>query len=421
MRQLTVQVPRGSGTRAADLARRHDAVNIARFEAAREDTEIDVVVLHLSNRRVAAFLEEAEAIDDLHVAFFPSDVLALRPPSDETPAQAADVSFRSPIEIYLAGIQSIGSWKGFLGYAAAAGAVVWIGLLLGIWYLLTAAMLIAPFAGPAMNTAIASASGDVRLLRRSIFRYGCALAVAIGVAAALSLVWGHDAASPMMIERSKISAASVVLPLVAGAAGALFLVQAGGSSLVSGASVGVLVAASLAPPAGVLGMSAAIGRWDLTHSVLFLLLLQLAGINLSGAVVFRLFGLAGRSTRYEAGQRWLFPASMAASLVLLGALLAWQQAQPIALERTSAAQHAAEEIQQVIRQSELARPIEIDSRFARPPGSERDVLLSEIYVFPTAPLPADSLRAQLRRRIRARLAVLYPDATPYVSLHIVEE
>ena len=53
------------------------------------------------------------------------------------------------------------------------------------------------------------------------------------------------------------------------------------SNLVSGAAVGILVAASLAPPAGLVGMAIAISRWDMVTSGLFVLLLQLVGINLN--------------------------------------------------------------------------------------------------------------------------------------------
>ncbi len=42
-------------------------------------------------------------------------------------------------------------------------------------------------------------------------------------------------------------------------------VQSERSSLVSGAAVGMQVAASLAPPAGLVGMAIAIGRWDIPH------------------------------------------------------------------------------------------------------------------------------------------------------------
>ena len=61
--------------------------------------------------------------------------------------------------------------------------------------------------------------------------------------------------------------------IAAGAAGAINLMQSERSSLVSGAATGMLVAASLAPPAGIIGMAAAIGRWDMAVSGLFLLLL----------------------------------------------------------------------------------------------------------------------------------------------------
>lgn len=85
---------------------------------------------------------------------------------------------------------------------------------------------------------------------------------------------------------------------MAGATGALNLSRSDRSSHVSGAATGMLVAAPLAPPAGTIGMASAIGEWDLVKSGVFILLPQLVGINLSGAVVFGLFGLTpkGRAT-----------------------------------------------------------------------------------------------------------------------------
>ncbi|MDV2994536.1 MAG: hypothetical protein N4J56_004190 [Chroococcidiopsis sp. SAG 2025] len=96
---------------------------------------------------------------------------------------------------------------------------------------------------------------------------------------------------------------AVLLSLAAGAAGALNLVQSQRSSLVSGASVGMLVAASLAPPAGLVGMAVAIGRWDMATSGLFVLLLQLVGINLTAAILFRVFGLSVQGSRYRRGKQ----------------------------------------------------------------------------------------------------------------------
>ena len=124
------------------------------------------------------------------------------------------------------------------------GVVVWIGLFTNTIYLLTAAMLIAPFAGPAMNTAIATARGDWSLLRRTLLRYVAALAVTIAIAGTLSSILHQNTTTELMVATSNLSAVAVLLPLVADAAGALNLVQSERSSLVSGAAVGMLVAAS---------------------------------------------------------------------------------------------------------------------------------------------------------------------------------
>jgi hypothetical protein len=164
---------------------------------------------------------------------------------------------------------------------------VWVGLLTDTVFLLVAAMLIAPFAGPAVNAAIATARGDAGLLGRALARYLAAVATAT------------------------VSGVAVLLPLAAGAAGALQLVQSERSSLVSGAAVGLLVAAALAPPAGVVGMAATLGAWEMVGNAAFLLALQLAGINLAGALVFRLSGVTSRGSRYPRGRPWVVSVALA--------------------------------------------------------------------------------------------------------------
>lgn len=244
MRQLLIQVPRGCGKQVLETAKAFDGANLALFEAMGSDGTIDLVIVHLANNKVEELLGELESLPQLHVTLIPQGVMALQPPPEEAARQVTSVELRSPIEIFLAGLQSVGSWKGFLGYAAAAGVVVWIGLYTNTNYLLVAAMLIAPFAGPAMNLAIATARGDITLLKRSIAPYFNALAVTIFVALALSLILQQEIPTTQMIQTSELSSVAVLLPLAAGAAGALNLVQSERSSLVSGAAVRMLVAAS---------------------------------------------------------------------------------------------------------------------------------------------------------------------------------
>ena len=371
MRQLIVRVPRGCGSQVLEFAETRQAANLACFTATDRDANLDVVLVGISNAQVGGLLDDLQDLPDLHLTLIPTGIITLQPPASRAAEQAIDVAPRSPIEIFLSGLQSVGSWKGLLGYAAAAGVIVWIGLFTNTIFLLTAAMLIAPFAGPAMNAALATARGDLHLLGRSLARYFAALAVSIAVAAGLSFVMDQRVATEQMVSTSLISSVAVLLPLVAGAAGAFNLCQSDRSSLVSGAATGMLVAASLAPPAGVVGMAAAVGEWDMVRAGGFVLLLQLAGINLAGAVVFRLFGLSPNGVRYARGQVWVGVAAWLASLAALAALLGWQFSDAPNLQRSTQAQRAVATVQD----SGLGKAVSVNARFTRADAPQQNTLL----------------------------------------------
>ena len=422
MRQLLVQVPRGQGAEALAIAKAHDGVNLVRLDASDGDRPIDLVIAHVSNGRIEPLMAALEPLPDLHVTLIPQGVMALRPPPSEAAEQVLDVEARSPIEVFLAGLQSVGSWRGFLTYAAVAGVVVWIGLFTNTAYLLVAAMLIAPFAGPAMNVAIATARGDPVLLRRGLVRYVAALAVTIAVAALLSVLLRQEVATNFMVESSQVSAVAALLPLAAGIAGALQLVQSERSSLVSGAATGMLVAASLAPPAGVVGMGAAIGRFDMAADGLFLLALQLAGINLAAAAVFRLFGLSPQGARYDRSRSLVFPAALAVTAAALAGLIALQFASPPELQRPTRAQRAVAAIGQAVQQSGLADPVEVNARFTRPEIPGQNTLLGVVYVQPRpeADLPAEAMRERLTRAIQDQLLEQGFNVTPLIDVSVLE-
>lgn len=422
MRQLLIQVPRGCGKRVLELAKEYDGSNLALVEATNPSEPIDLVIVHLPNRKVESLLGALESLPDLHITLVPRGMMTLKPPADEAPEQVTDVQFRSPIEVFLSGLQSVGSWPGFLGYAALGGIVVWIGLYTNTTYLLVAAMLIAPFAGPAMNTAIATARGDRHLLGRSVLRYFAALAVTIAITALLSWIFGQQIATPQMIERSQVSAVAVLLPLAAGLAGALNLLQSERSSLVSGAATGMLVAASLAPPAGIVGMGSAIGRWDLVVDGLFLLLLQLCGINLSAAVLFRALGLTTQGVRYSRGKKRVFPIAWGITAIALAGLLTWQFSQSPNFQRASRAQRANAEVQQAVQQSDLVELVEANVRFTRPQIPGQNTLLCQIYVQrqPGVTASDQEISAQLQQAIQGKLRSQGFNLTPLVTVTVLE-
>ena len=422
MRLMSVEIPRGQRQSVLDVAQSCSASNISVHPIDSSADDADLIWLCLNNQQVENFIDGVQQIvPDVRFTLIPRGVIAMQPPAEGAPDEVTDVQMRSPIEVFIAGLQSVGSWTGFLGYAAAAGVVVWIGLFTETIYLLTAAMLLAPFAGPAMNAAIATARGDLPLLRSTVARYVAGLALTIVVTWCLSMLMQQEIATQLMVDRSQISVVAVLLPLVAGAAGALHLMQSERSSLVSGAAVGMLVAASLAPPTGVVGMSAAIGEWTMCKSGVYLLGLQLLGINFSGAIVFRFFGLGPKGVRYTRGKAWLSMVSWATTLVLLGGLLYWQMSRSPELLRSSQSQRATATLQRTIKEFPEAQLLEATARFTRADISGQHTLLAELFVQPsaTSELTPEQIRAELTALAQERLLLAGFNVTPYVSVTVL--
>lgn len=379
MRQLRLTVPADAAGELQAVLDRHDADAVRRWQL---DDGSHCVELVLTNHAVGDFIEQTADLGDVTVTMAPQSVLALDPGRDAAPDDLTDVEALSPQEVFLHGLQSVGSWVGFLGYSAVAGAVVWIGMLVNSVFLLIAAMLIAPFAGPAMNAALATAAGDGRLLRRAVARYAAAIAAVVAVVAALHALLGTDIPTRTMADTANVSAVAVLLPLVAGAAGALNLMQAERSSLVSGAATGVLVAAALAPPAGLVGMALVMREWPMVGSGLFLLGLQLAGLNLAGALVFRSYGVRPDATPYGRGSGAVWRIALAASVVTLAGLVWFQLSSSPSLQRSTVQTEAEAAVTRLVDQDPDAELVEVDAHFTRADISGQDTLLAVVHVQP---------------------------------------
>ena len=423
MRQLLIEVQLGKGKKIIELAEQEfQGANLSQTAANTSRGEIDLVIAYVPNSQVEKFLGELEDFEDLHVTLIPRGVMPLRPPVDEVPDKVIDVEPKSPLEVFLAGLQSVGSWKGFIAYAIAGGIIVWIGLYTNSSFLLVAAMLIAPFAGPAMNFAIATARGDGLLLKKSLVRYVTAILVTATVTCLLSLILSQDLASNSMVESSKVSSVSVLLPLVGGAAGALNLVQSERSSLVSGTAVGMLVAAALAPPAGTLGMAVALGMWSMTFNCGFLLILQLIGINLAAAIVFRIYGLSSQGARYKRGSKWIFPVTLAITSTALAILLSVQFSLDPDLQRSSLEQRANAEVQKVINNSDLGKLVKSSVSFTRADIKDQNTLLCLIYVQRPQNITLSDRQISDRLTEKVQNSLVQKDfkATPLVSVNVLK-
>ncbi len=332
MRQLLLKIPKGHKEEVLNTVEEFKGKNTIFLP----NEEHDIFFVFLPNERVNDFLKRIDEYEEPEVNLIPRGVISMYPPASEAPDQVADVQPKSSLEIYLGGIQSVGSKFGLIGYSLVAGIIVWIGLFTSTSYLLVAAMLVAPFAGPAMNAALATAAGKADLLKSSLGRYGMAILTGIVASFLMTLLFPLETLTPLMEQISQVSKFAILLPLVSGFAGAVNICQSERDSLVSGAAVGILVAASLAPPVGLVGAGMYMMDWQVVLSGLFRILLQLLGIHITATLVFYFFGkVSPRGVRFLKGSKVMGLVTTGVVILGIGAMMFWQFSQPPFLRKAS--------------------------------------------------------------------------------------
>ncbi len=151
-------------------------------------------------------------------------------------------------------------------------------------------------------------------------------------------------------------------------------------------------------------------------------MLQLFGINLTAAILFCVFGLKTRGTRYSRGKQWVFPVTFAVTIVALIGLLSWQLTNPPNLQRSTRAQRANAEVQQVVESSGIAQLVEANIRFTRPNLQGQNTQLGVVYVQRQSGVNASSeeIRTSLTRKIQTHLLEQGFNATPLIDVSVLE-
>lgn len=386
MRQLILKVPAGNKEKILNAIEKYEGKNTISLPG--EDR--DVFIIYLPNASVNNFLKRIDDIEEREINLIPRGVINLYPPETEAPDQVADVQPKSALEIYLGGIQSVGSMFGLFGYSLAAGIIVWIGLFTTTTYLLVAAMLVAPFAGPAMNAALGTAAGKWPLLKSSLSRYGLAIITGIIASFLLSLIFNIQTLTPLMEEVSQVSKFALFLPLISGFAGAVNVCQSERDSLVSGAAVGILVAASLAPPVGLIGIGVYLTDWQVVFSSLFRIILQLLGIHLAATLVFYFYGnVSPAGIRFLKGKKVMGLITTLIVILGIGAMMYWQFSQPPFLRKASLNTELTEELNTELKKLDYIEVLDKEVSF---PNVQYKGL--SIAHFEATLLPKDTLISQ---------------------------
>jgi uncharacterized membrane protein len=418
MRWLQVQVPPADADRVLELARQHGARSPAAVQA--EDCRI--IFATVPNDRCGSFIDAVSR--DVGAASFvlmPLGALPLQAPLDEVADEVRDVSRLSTLELVLASLQSVGSWRGIILFSVLAGLIGTYGLIFDASYLLVAAMLINPMGAPALVGVTGLAIGDAKMFGRGALRFATSLTVQASAALALGLAYGLQISTAMMEQVASLSNWAVLVAFAAGAAGAQSKVKSDRDSLVSSTAAGFMVAAALAPPAAVLGLSVALGRTDYMGLMAFLLALQFLAITLGGWCVFRGFGVRPSEPSIGRGSARMRTALLVAVAAGTLALVAWQTTQEPRFTRADLSRTALEIARDAAERTDGAYLVESSGRFTRRDLDryDREGLLFEIIVENTGGAADDVVAGELRRHVRDLVAQRMTGVAPFIDVTVI--
>ncbi|MEM8506081.1 MAG: TIGR00341 family protein [Cyanobacteria bacterium P01_D01_bin.1] len=157
-----------------------------------------------------------------------------------------------------------------------------LGLLAGSAAAIIGAMIVAPLMGPIIGMAFAITMGNRRLLKRSGLSVVTGALLTVGSAYLICSIVGLNTLNPEIVARTRPTLIDLVIGLAAGAAGAFAKTRRG----VADALPGVAIAVALVPPLSVIGIGLAYGNQTVFTGSILLFATNLAGIILSGGLVF---------------------------------------------------------------------------------------------------------------------------------------
>jgi uncharacterized hydrophobic protein (TIGR00341 family) len=161
-----------------------------------------------------------------------------------------------------------------------------VGLLHANLPAIVGAMVIAPFLGPNIALALATALGDYRLAQRAATSFIAGLVLSFVVSFVAGLIVGVDTTIPTISQVTNVWWGDIVLALASGIAGVLAFTTG-----ISEALVGVMVAVALLPPWVTFGMLVGAGEYTAALRALMLFAANVMAINLAGVGLLLIQGV----------------------------------------------------------------------------------------------------------------------------------
>ncbi len=183
-----------------------------------------------------------------------------------------------------------------------SGAIATVGLTLDSTAVVIGAMLVAPLLGPLLGLSLSLAVGDGRLFVQTGATVLVGAAGIVALAALLTGLLPVHTITDEIASRTRPTTLDLAVAVFSGMAGAV--VSASRETRLSASIPGVAVAVALVPPLGVAGFGIGAGmQWGLVRGSLLLFGANLAGIVLSGLLVYLLVGMH-RADVLKAARAW---------------------------------------------------------------------------------------------------------------------
>lgn len=222
------------------------------------------------------------------IVVMPIEIVLPKPSEEELKEEDAATTAR---EALYAGVEKNARLDlNFLVLIFLSTTVAAIGLIENNVAVVIGAMVIAPLLGPNLAFGLATALGDIALMRKAALTTSAGILLAVALSMAIGVFLPFDVKSPALAACTKAGLDSIALALASGAAGALSLTTGLSSVL-----VGVMVAVALLPPAVTLGLMLGLGDVNLAFGAGLLLAINVVCVNLAIKVVFFVRGLRPRT------------------------------------------------------------------------------------------------------------------------------
>ncbi len=175
----------------------------------------------------------------------------------------------------------------FFALVILSSIIAVLGLVLDNVAVIVGGMVIAPALGPILGTSIGIVLGNYKLMRRGIVTELVAMLIAISVGVILGLIIPNVEMTKALEVRMIPTIADLIIAGAAGAAGAYSLLAKGNQSQL----VGVMVAASLVPVMGTIGIGIAMNNPTMINGSLLLLISNFIALVLAVIITLYVKGL----------------------------------------------------------------------------------------------------------------------------------